>query len=100
MIAFFPGRSAQIKRAKMVQFTFDGVQVSGHAGESLVAALVRSGHLHLRDAPGDGTARGAFCLMGLCQECLVELDGRRVEGCRIELREGLLVRSLKRGRHD
>lgn len=99
MIRLVPDHSARIERAPEVSFTFDGVRLTGHAGESLAAALMRSGYLHLRDAPEDGAARGAFCLMGLCQECVVELDGSRVESCRVELRDGLNVTSLRRGRH-
>lgn len=100
MIRLVPDQSAQIRRAPKVSFTFDGAPVSGHAGESLAAALIRSGHLHLRDAPEDGAARGAFCLMGLCQECVVTLDGHRVESCRVPVQEGISVTSLKRGSHD
>ena len=97
MISLVPDQSGQIKRAEEVSFTFDGALARGHSGESLAAALIRSGHLHLRDAPGDGAARGAYCLMGLCQECVVEMDGQRVESCRAVLQAGMTVTSLKRG---
>lgn len=97
MIRLVPDQSAQIERAEEVLFTFDGEPVRGHAGESLAASLIRSGRLHLRDAPEDGAARGAFCLMGLCQECVVELDGERIEACHAVLRAGMAVMSLKRG---
>lgn len=97
MIRLVPDQSALIQRSDEVQFTFDGDAVTGHAGESLAAALIRSGHLHLRNAPEDAAPRGAFCLMGLCQECLVELDGQRIESCRSVLQPGMSVTSLKRG---
>lgn len=100
MIRLVPNHSAQIERAPEVSFTFDGVRMVGHAGESLAAALMRSGQLHLRDAPEDDAARGAFCLMGLCQECVVELEGARVESCRLALCDGLDVRSLRRRKDD
>ena len=99
MIRLVPDHTALIKRAPEVSFLFDGARLTGYAGENLAVALMRSRHLHLRDAPEDGAARGAFCLMGLCQECVVELDGMRVESCRVELRDGLNVTSLRRGRH-
>ena len=97
MIRLAPDQSAQIRRTEKVQFTFDGVAIWGHAGESLAAALIRSGRLHLRDAPEDADPRGAFCLMGLCQECLVVLEGQKVESCRIELQSGIDVTSLRYG---
>ena len=99
MIRLTPDHTARLKRAPKVTFTFDRARVEGHAGESLAAALMRAGHLHLRDAPEDDAPRGAFCLMGLCQECVVELDGLRVESCLTELRDGMVVTSLRRGAH-
>jgi aerobic-type carbon monoxide dehydrogenase small subunit (CoxS/CutS family) len=79
----------------MVDFTFDGALVVGHEGESLAVALMRAGYLHLRDAPEDGGARGAFCCMGLCQECVVRIDGAAVESCCRTVTQGLEVTSLR-----
>jgi len=90
-----PDQSGLIRRAEQVTFTFDGAPVAGHTGESLSVALMRAGHLHLRDAPEDGAARGAFCCMGLCQECVVRIDGLVVESCRSLVASGLAVTSLK-----
>ena len=97
MIRFIPDQSAQITRTEKVEFTFDGAAIWGRAGESLAAALIRSGRLHLRNAPEDADPRGAFCLMGICQECLVVLEGQPVESCRIELQPGIDVTSLRYG---
>jgi len=91
-----PDQSNRIRRRPMVDFTFDGVRVSGHDGEILAVALIRAGHLHLRDAPEDGGARGAFCCMGLCQECVVRIDGTVVESCRCPVTQGSAVASLRR----
>ncbi|WP_439524517.1 (2Fe-2S)-binding protein [Marivita sp.] len=90
-----PDQSGLIRRAAMVSFTFDGAPVAGHAGESLTVALLRAGHLHLRDAPEDTAPRGAFCCMGLCQECVVRINGQVVESCRTLVASGLAVTSLK-----
>lgn len=91
-----PDQSSLIRRKPMVEFTIDDVPVSGHEGESLMVALMRAGHLHLRDAPEDGGARGAFCCMGLCQECVVLIDGAVIESCRATVERGLAVTSLRR----
>ncbi|TCN22122.1 2Fe-2S iron-sulfur cluster protein [Sinorhizobium americanum] len=91
-----PDHSSRIRRKPMVDITFDGVPISGHDGESLAVALMRAGHLHLRDAPEDGGARGVFCCMGLCQECVVRIDGMVVESCRSTVAPGLAVTSLRR----
>ena len=91
MIRLVPNQARQIKRSEKVIFTFNGAPVTGHAGESLVAALMRAGYLSLRDAPNDAAPRGAFCCMGLCQECVVVIDGQVVESCRTEVSPGLTV---------
>jgi predicted molibdopterin-dependent oxidoreductase YjgC len=91
MIRKKPDRSIAILRTPLVTFRFDGRDVQGHAGESVLAALMRAGVMHLRDAPNDGAPRGGFCLMGLCQECAVRVDGGVVEGCRVVVSEGLEV---------
>jgi len=91
MIRLVPNHAGRIRRADPVGFTFDGKAVEGHPGEPLAAALLRAGHLPLRKAPGDAAPRGAFCCMGLCQECAVLVDGQVVEACRTEVTPGLIV---------
>lgn len=91
MIRLVPNHAALIERSKQVSFTFDGTPVTGHAGESLAAALLRAGHLKLHDAPNDAAPRGAFCCMGLCQECAVVINGQVVEACRTDVSAELAV---------
>ncbi len=74
-----------------VEFMFDGCSFTAIEGQSVAAALLAAGIRHLRDAP-DGSPRGAFCFMGLCQECLVEVEGVTIEACRLRVTPGLEVR--------
>lgn len=60
--------------ADAVPFVFEGRTLKGHAGESLAAALTAAGERALRQT-AKGRFRGLFCGMGVCQECLVEVDG-------------------------
>lgn len=91
MIRLVPDQAGQVQRSALVTFTFDGMPVQGHLGETLVAALTRAGHLGLRHAPSDGALRGAFCCMGLCQECAVVVRGQIVEACGTEVSPDLIV---------
>lgn len=91
MIRLVPNQAGQIQRSELVTFTFDGALASGHRGESLVSALLRAGHLILRTAPNDAAPRGAFCCMGLCQECAVCIDGQVVEACRTTVTPDMIV---------
>ena len=60
MIRLRADHSKRIRRAPLVTFSFDGEQTAGHAGESLLAALMRAGHLRLRNAPNSAGPRGGF----------------------------------------
>lgn len=82
------------RRAPLVRFTFDGRGYEAPEGESAAAALLAAGVTTFRPAPRDGAPRGPFCLMGLCQECLVLADGMPVEACRLPVREGLTLARL------
>ncbi|MCB1606222.1 MAG: (2Fe-2S)-binding protein [Xanthomonadales bacterium] len=74
----------------VVELLIDGQPVRAPAGASLLVALEQLG-LALTASPG-GSPRGAFCAMGVCQECRVRVDGRRgVLACLTEVREGMRV---------
>ena len=55
-------------------FDFEGSLVPAIPGESIAAALTRAGIRGLR-VTRSGAERGVFCGMGVCQDCLVEVDG-------------------------
>ncbi|RMH53110.1 MAG: (2Fe-2S)-binding protein, partial [Alphaproteobacteria bacterium] len=76
----------------MIRFTFEGRPVSARPGQSLAAALIASGIRALRET-GHGDCRGVFCGIGVCQECLVEIDGRQgIRACMTPVRPGIAVR--------
>lgn len=54
---------------------FEGAAVPARRGETIAAALTRAGILALRETRG-GAERGLHCGMGVCQDCLVTVDGR------------------------
>jgi predicted molibdopterin-dependent oxidoreductase YjgC len=81
----------KVERPAPVEFTLDGRKVGGVPGESLAAALMAAGIIDLRTSPLAGSSRGIFCMMGICQECLVRVDGRCVVACLEPLRAGMNV---------
>ena len=95
MIRLIPNNVSQIKRAEEIRFKFDGQTIKAHNGETILVALMKNGIHHLRDAPSDGKPRGAFCCMGLCQECVVKVDGKLVESCETIATDGLIVEALR-----
>ncbi|HZF34837.1 MAG TPA: FAD-dependent oxidoreductase [Candidatus Angelobacter sp.] len=78
--------------ADAVVFKFQGREVRGRPGETLAAALTAAGERELRETKA-GERRGLFCGMGVCQECLVEIDGRTNQrACMAKLDRPLSVR--------
>ncbi|WP_306119874.1 MULTISPECIES: FAD-dependent oxidoreductase [unclassified Roseitalea] len=59
-------------------FDFEGDAVPALPGDTIAAALARKGHRVQRVARS-GEPRGTFCGIGLCHECLVEVDGRSAQ---------------------
>ncbi len=81
-------------RAATVDLFLDGQRFTARAGESVAVALFASDVKALRSSPRLREARGMFCLMGSCQECLVMVDGRRTLACRTPVTYGLHVETV------
>jgi D-hydroxyproline dehydrogenase subunit alpha len=69
------GRGGTVAEAERVAIDFEGESIEGRRGETLAAALAAAGIRNLRWTRSD-QPRGIFCGMGVCQECLVEIDGQ------------------------
>jgi D-hydroxyproline dehydrogenase subunit gamma len=77
-----------------VAITVDGVRVAACAGDSVAAAMLAGGHLIARSTPVSGAPRAPYCLMGVCFDCLVSIDGApNRQACMIPVREGLCVKT-------
>lgn len=84
---------ADIEVAATVSFTFDGRPVIAPAGVSVAAALLLSGGIDFRTSIVGAKPRAPYCMMGVCFECLVEIDGVSArQSCLIPVREGMDVR--------
>ena len=57
-----------------IGFTFDGANIAATEGQSLAAALTGAGRRKFR-VTAQGKPRGIFCGMGVCQDCLVTVNG-------------------------
>ena len=84
-------RIAGVSRGAAVTLWVDGRAVPAFAGESIATALWAGGIRRLRTSPG-GAPRGMFCGMGVCQECVVEVEGVTVAACQTRVADGLSIR--------
>ncbi len=75
------------------KLTFEEREIAFRAGDSLAAALLAAGIGAFRQSPADGSVRGPYCMMGVCFECLVEVDGRQnQQACLTQAQAGMVVR--------
>lgn len=83
---------AGVERGRKLSFLFDGQPIVAFEGETVAAALLAAGRRVLRTTAYTHTARGVFCGMGVCFDCLVVIDGapsRRA--CVTFVRDGMSV---------
>ena len=88
-----------VARPPAIGICVDGRPHAAYEGETVAAALAAAGVYRLRDAP-NGAARGLYCNMGVCYECLVAIAmneddrPRRVRACLEPARDGMIVTTL------
>jgi len=76
-----------------VEILIDGQTVRAREGESVAAALLAAGLRSCRTTPISGTPRAPYCMMGVCYECLVEIDGvPNRQSCQIPVQAGMQIR--------
>jgi predicted molibdopterin-dependent oxidoreductase YjgC len=85
-----PGRTGPHR----VSFRFDGAPVEASRGMTIAGALLANGIVSWRSDPATDRPRGIFCGVGICFDCLVDVDGRQaVRACVVRVRDGDEVRT-------
>jgi predicted molibdopterin-dependent oxidoreductase YjgC len=86
----------------MTFFDFDGSPVPFTPGQTVGAALWAHGIRSWRTTRFGGRPRGLFCGIGVCFDCLVEIEGRPDRpACLEPAADGVVVRSqVGAGRAD
>src|SRR5262245_44531926 len=86
--------------AKTVSLTIEGRRIDTLPGDTVAAALLAAGFDHCRTTPVSGATRAPYCMMGVCFECLVTIDGvGNRQGCLVPVREGMRV-ELQHGKRN
>ncbi len=71
-----------LDRGDAFTFFMDDTPVRAYRGESIAAALLAAGRRHSRLTTRLRERRGPYCVMGVCWECVVVVDGRpNVRSC-------------------
>lgn len=83
-----------IEPQESLTFTFDGKTLTAARGDSVAAALLAAGVAVFRHSAVAGEPRAPYCMMGVCFDCLVTIDGTaNLQGCQVEVAEGMAVES-------
>ena len=78
--------------AETVNFRVEGQLVTARAGESVAAAVLAAGLGPTRTTPVSNSPRAPYCMMGVCFECLMVIDGQpNSQSCMIPVVEGMEV---------
>src|SRR6188508_895735 len=76
----------------VVGITVDGRPVEAREGDSVAAAMLAAGIDRCRETPVTGAPRAPYCMMGVCFDCLVTVDGvGNRQGCLVPVREGMQI---------
>ena len=77
----------------------NGRRVTARAGDTVAAALLAEGRDHCRTTPVSGEPRAPYCMMGVCFDCLVVIDGvPNRQGCMTPVADGMRIETQRGAR--
>jgi sarcosine oxidase subunit alpha len=75
-----------------VSLRVDGQPIEARAGDTVAAAMLAAGLSRFRTTPVNEVPRAPYCMMGVCFDCLVTIDGvGSRQACLVPVREGMAV---------
>ena len=85
-------RKLHDQQGAAIALEIDGVAVTAEPGESIAAVLLRQAEPWSRETPVTGSRRAPYCMMGVCFDCLAEVDGvASVQTCLTPVRDGMRI---------
>ena len=79
--------------APSVEVIVEGRQVRVPPGASAAAAVLLAGLPSIRETAVSGAERAPYCMMGVCFDCLAEIDGvANRQSCMVAVRPGMRIR--------
>ena len=83
-----------------IDIVVEGKPVTARRGDSVAAALFGAGVLACRTTAVSRAPRGPYCMMGVCFDCLVTIDGiGNRQACLVHVREGMAI-ELQHGKRE
>ncbi len=77
---------------KSIAVTVNGQRISAPEGQSVWTTMALAGQTTTRKAALSGDKKSAYCAMGVCFECLVEIDGApNQQACLRRVTDGMII---------
>ncbi len=87
-------RRTKIEPDQLITFQVNDQFITARSGESVAFAVLAAGVMPTRNNPVSGSPRAPYCLMGICFECLMTIDGvDNRQSCMTPVAEGMVVHS-------
>ncbi len=100
-IAFkrLPTNPVTDKPGQTVTVYVDDQPVEMHPNDTAAAAVLTSGLGYGRTTTVSNSPRAPYCMMGVCFECMLEIDGlENVQGCMTPVQEGMRIKRQNQAR--
>jgi predicted molibdopterin-dependent oxidoreductase YjgC len=79
-------------KSATIEVFVDGVAVLVPPGASAAAAVLLAGAAAIRETPISGAPRLPYCMMGVCFDCLAEIDGvANRQACLVPVAPGMRI---------
>lgn len=78
---------------RVISVQIDGSEVSCFEGDTVAAVVLLNGLQPYRRSALSRAERAPFCMMGICFECLIEIDGiPNQQGCLRNVEPGMRIK--------
>ncbi|MCP4766351.1 MAG: (2Fe-2S)-binding protein [Gammaproteobacteria bacterium] len=85
-------KTIEDKTADAVEILVEGVAHQVPANISVAAAALLCGLSTVRETPVTGAGRLPYCMMGVCFDCLMEIDGQpNQRACQVTVAAGMTI---------
>ncbi|MFB8344588.1 (2Fe-2S)-binding protein [Brucella cytisi] len=85
-------RVVPVDRGLSFEVSVNGIQIQAFPGETVAGVLLAAGINIFRKTQETDCERGQFCGMGVCYDCLVDVDERRSQrACMTAVNPGMRI---------
>jgi len=89
----------QYESNETVSIIFEGKNIDVELGQTVASALLVCGNTFFRSSIVSGQPRAPYCMMGVCFECLLEINGiPNQRACMIPVREAMKIKRQQKNK--